>query len=144
MFTRSGRASNWGVALLARRRIASPASLAPLPPIRYTPPTLAPLEAGAFFVQEQTVANFVSIEAEAREQHGEEVVLRGIRFSYGGAEVTTAIEAAIATIASMALPPCASTVRPAEAARWWGAATALSEKTGVSSIEDPVVFRPQR
>lgn len=53
------------------------------------------------------------------------------------------MEAAIATIASMALPPWARTVWPAWAARLWGAATAADVKTGVSGIDGPVVYRPQ-
>src|SRR5215211_4354918 len=42
--------------------------------------------------------------------------------------------AAIAAIASAALPPSVSTVRPVSAASAWGAATAASENTVVSSI----------
>src|SRR5579863_8587560 len=45
--------------------------------------------------------------------------------------------AAIATIASMALPPCASTSRPASAARLCGAATAALAKKASSDMRVP-------
>src|SRR5215203_5638252 len=50
--------------------------------------------------------------------------------------------AAMAIMASMALPPSARMARPLSAASAWGAATAAAEKTGVSGIRNFPVLRP--
>ena len=48
--------------------------------------------------------------------------------------LATAMVAAMATMASTALPPDARIIWPVSAASLWGAATAAVEKTGVSGI----------